>query len=76
MDLQSRGKLSVSCTSCPVGQSSMQAVLLFDGTGNKFSGEDSDSNILKILRMLDRNDSTQLHYYQVCGAMTACLPSG
>jgi uncharacterized protein (DUF2235 family) len=39
-------------------------VLCFDGTGNKFSGTDSDSNILKIYRMLDRNDSTQFHYYQ------------
>jgi uncharacterized protein (DUF2235 family) len=39
-------------------------VLCFDGTGNKFSGTDSDSNILKIYRMLDRNDSSQFHYYQ------------
>jgi uncharacterized protein (DUF2235 family) len=39
-------------------------VLCFDGTGNKFSGSDSDSNILKIYRMLDRNDVTQFHYYQ------------
>lgn len=39
-------------------------VLCFDGTGNKFSGTDSDSNILKIYRMLDRNDDAQFHYYQ------------
>jgi uncharacterized protein (DUF2235 family) len=39
-------------------------ILCFDGTGNKFSGTDSDSNILKIYRMLDRNDSSQFHYYQ------------
>lgn len=39
-------------------------VLCFDGTGNKFSGTDSDSNILKIYRMLDRDDSSQFHYYQ------------
>jgi uncharacterized protein (DUF2235 family) len=39
-------------------------VLCFDGTGNKFSGTDSDSNILKIYRMLDRTDHTQFHYYQ------------
>lgn len=26
-------------------------VLCFDGTGNKFSGTDADSNILKIYRM-------------------------
>lgn len=39
-------------------------VLCFDGTGNKFSGGPSDSNILKIYRMLDRNDGAQFHYYQ------------
>jgi uncharacterized protein (DUF2235 family) len=39
-------------------------ILCFDGTGNKFSGTDSDSNILKIYRMLDRNDDSQFHYYQ------------
>ena len=39
-------------------------VLCFDGTGNKFSGTDADSNILKIYRMLDRSDESQFHYYQ------------
>lgn len=39
-------------------------VLCFDGTGNKFSGTDSDSNILKIYRLLDRNREHQFHYYQ------------
>lgn len=41
-----------------------QFVLCFDGTGNKFSGTDADSNILKIYRMLDRSDNNQFHYYQ------------
>ncbi|KAF2683470.1 hypothetical protein K458DRAFT_305296 [Lentithecium fluviatile CBS 122367] len=39
-------------------------ILCFDGTGNKFSGTDADSNILKIYRMLDRNEGDQFHYYQ------------
>ena len=39
-------------------------VLCFDGTGNKFSGTESDSNILKIYRMLDRSQGNQFHYYQ------------
>jgi uncharacterized protein (DUF2235 family) len=39
-------------------------VLCFDGTGNKFSGTDSDSNILKIYRMLDRTQGNTFHYYQ------------
>ncbi|KAE8334061.1 hypothetical protein BDV39DRAFT_212059 [Aspergillus sergii] len=39
-------------------------VLCFDGTGNKFSGNESDSNVLKIFRMLDRSGGDQFHYYQ------------
>lgn len=39
-------------------------ILCFDGTGNKFSGTDADSNILKIYRLLDRNEDDQYHYYQ------------
>ncbi|KAJ9496369.1 hypothetical protein H2202_008032 [Exophiala xenobiotica] len=39
-------------------------VLCFDGTGNKFSGTDADSNILKLYRMLDRNDATMYTFYQ------------
>ncbi|KAI2464197.1 hypothetical protein F4781DRAFT_413754 [Annulohypoxylon bovei var. microspora] len=39
-------------------------VLCFDGTGNKFRGDDSDSNILKIFRCLDRESGNQFHYYQ------------
>ncbi|KAF2832288.1 hypothetical protein CC86DRAFT_340686 [Ophiobolus disseminans] len=39
-------------------------ILCFDGTGNKFSGTDADSNILKIYRMLDRDGDDQFHYYQ------------
>ncbi|KAI9152207.1 hypothetical protein HJFPF1_09434 [Paramyrothecium foliicola] len=39
-------------------------VLCFDGTGNKFNGDDSDSNILKIFRVLDREADDQFHYYQ------------
>ncbi|KLJ06108.1 hypothetical protein EMPG_10445 [Blastomyces silverae] len=39
-------------------------VLCFDGTGNKFTGDESDSNVLKIFRMLDRNQGQQFHYYQ------------
>ena len=37
-------------------------VLCFDGTGNKFQGDDSDSNILKIYRMLDRTADDQCKF--------------
>ncbi|OAR00918.1 hypothetical protein LLEC1_00615 [Akanthomyces lecanii] len=46
------------------GLSQRKLVLCFDGTGNKFHGDDSDSNILKIFRMLDRSSVNQYHYYQ------------
>ncbi|KAG6041172.1 hypothetical protein E4U41_005810 [Claviceps citrina] len=39
-------------------------ILCFDGTGNRFHGDESDSNILKIFRMLDRSAADQYHYYQ------------
>ncbi|RAH63521.1 hypothetical protein BO85DRAFT_360409 [Aspergillus piperis CBS 112811] len=39
-------------------------VLCFDGTGYKFRGDESDSNVLKIYRMLNRHDPRQFHYYQ------------
>ncbi|QPH09576.1 hypothetical protein C2857_000435 [Epichloe festucae Fl1] len=39
-------------------------ILCFDGTGNRFHGDESDSNILKIFRMLDRSADDQYHYYQ------------
>lgn len=34
-------------------------ILCFDGTGNKFRGDESDSNILKIFRMLDSSSDDQ-----------------
>lgn len=48
----------------PVDKKPRKLVLCFDGTGNKFRGDDSDSNILKIFRMLDRTADDQYHYYQ------------
>ncbi|KAI1106137.1 hypothetical protein F4804DRAFT_72453 [Jackrogersella minutella] len=39
-------------------------VLCFDGTGNTFTGSNADTNVVKILSNLDRNDPNQLHYYQ------------
>lgn len=39
-------------------------VLCFDGTGNKFQGDASDTNIVKIYQMMDRTNPNQYHYYQ------------
>ncbi|KAM0421253.1 hypothetical protein ACHAPT_010975 [Fusarium lateritium] len=39
-------------------------ILCFDGTGNTFSGTNADTNVVKILRKLDRNHPDQFHYYQ------------
>lgn len=49
-------------------------VLCFDGTGNRFKGNESDTNVVKIHEMLDRHDRHQFHYYQreysICGVLT------
>ena len=39
-------------------------VLCFDGTGNEFSGSNADTNVVKLLKKLDRNAPNQYHYYQ------------
>ncbi|KAI1765535.1 hypothetical protein GGR53DRAFT_465187 [Hypoxylon sp. FL1150] len=39
-------------------------VLCFDGTGNSFTGSNADTNVVKLLNKLDRNDPNQFHYYQ------------
>lgn len=35
----------------PPSSTPKQFVLCFDGTGNKFAGDESDSNVLKIFRV-------------------------
>lgn len=39
-------------------------ILCFDGTGNNFQGNTSDTNIVKLLEMFDRSTAHQMHYYQ------------
>ncbi|KAK2731618.1 hypothetical protein FQN57_003271 [Myotisia sp. PD_48] len=39
-------------------------VLCFDGTGNEFHGKESDTNVVKIYQMLEKNTPRQFHYYQ------------
>ncbi|KAK3360501.1 hypothetical protein B0T25DRAFT_578420 [Lasiosphaeria hispida] len=45
-------------------QEHKKLVLCFDGTGNTFSGSNADTNVVKLLTKLDRNDPHQFHYYQ------------
>ncbi|KAI1449741.1 hypothetical protein F5Y02DRAFT_427729 [Annulohypoxylon stygium] len=46
------------------GRTPKKLVLCFDGTGNSFTGSNADTNVVKILTALDRNDPHQFHYYQ------------
>jgi uncharacterized protein (DUF2235 family) len=39
-------------------------VLCFDGTDDKFSADESDTNIVKIYELLDRQSPDQYDYYQ------------
>ena len=49
-------------------------ILCFDGTGNAFSGSNADTNVVKLLNKLDRNDPNQFHYYQsIYDPSTSCL---
>ncbi|KAK5080774.1 hypothetical protein LTR05_008479 [Lithohypha guttulata] len=57
--------MSDRSTSPPIQAPRRKAfILCFDGTGNKFSGTESDSNILKLYRMLDRSSSDVYTFYQ------------
>ncbi|KAI0402198.1 hypothetical protein F4802DRAFT_576878 [Xylaria palmicola] len=58
------GPPSVMAQALGYNRAPRKLVLCFDGTGNKFRGDDSDSNILKIFRCLDREAGDQYHYYQ------------
>ncbi|KAL4904046.1 hypothetical protein BDW74DRAFT_32001 [Aspergillus multicolor] len=42
----------------------VKLVVCFDGTGNTFSGTNADTNVVKLLSMLDRTHPKQYHYYQ------------
>ncbi|SPN98665.1 uncharacterized protein DNG_01710 [Cephalotrichum gorgonifer] len=59
------GPLSRSST-CEVenGREPKKLILCFDGTGNTFTGSNADTNVVKLLSKLDRNDPNQYHYYQ------------
>ncbi|KAM5353672.1 hypothetical protein ACJ41O_000322 [Fusarium nematophilum] len=48
----------------PPPKAPKKLVLCFDGTGNTFTGSNADTNVVKILRKLDRNHPDQYHYYQ------------
>lgn len=47
-------------------------IICFDGTGNTFSGTNADTNVVKILRKLNRNHPKQFHYYQSTSAICYC----
>lgn len=39
-------------------------ILCFDGTGNSYTGDTSDTNIVKLYQKFDRDAGDQYHYYQ------------
>jgi len=61
---RSSAKKSSSKSDEPKKPKVSRLVLCFDGTGNKFSGDPSDTNIVKIYQLLDRGTKGQFHYYQ------------
>lgn len=57
-------------------QGSKKLVLCFDGTGNEFSGSNADTNVVKMLKKLDRNAPNQYHYYQSKSLLPSLARSG
>ena len=53
--------MSKASAAAPKGR---RLVLCFDGTNNQFSGNETDTIIVKIYEMLDRESPDQYHYYQ------------
>ncbi|KAM3502668.1 hypothetical protein MY11210_008992 [Beauveria gryllotalpidicola] len=53
-----------SSRSSKQAQEPQRLILCFDGTGNSFSGSNADTNVVKLLSMLDRTYPNQYHYYQ------------
>ncbi|KAJ1715166.1 hypothetical protein NYO67_2718 [Aspergillus flavus] len=49
---------------CNDTEPTRELVLCFDGTGNTFRADGSETNILKIFRMLDRTKDNRYCYYQ------------
>lgn len=39
-------------------------ICCFDGTGNEYRGDTSDTNVVKLYQKFDRNAPKQFHYYQ------------
>lgn len=39
-------------------------ILCFDGTGNQYSGDTSDTNVVKLFQKFNRKTPNQYHYYQ------------
>ena len=44
--------------------STARLVLCFDGTGQQYKGDTSDTNIVKLYQKFERGDPKQFHYYQ------------
>jgi uncharacterized protein (DUF2235 family) len=55
---------AVGNNSIPDPDEFKKIILCFDGTGNTFTGSNADTNVVKLLRKLDRNHPNQYHYYQ------------
>lgn len=50
-------------------------ILCFDGTGNQYSGDTSDTNIVKLYQKFDRESPYQYHYYQRKSIITCVFRS-
>ena len=45
-------------------KANVRLVLCFDGTGNKYANDTSNTNIVKLYHKFNRETPDQFHYYQ------------
>ncbi|USP78020.1 hypothetical protein yc1106_05294 [Curvularia clavata] len=55
---------NLNTPAAPITPGPRKLILCFDGTGNVFEGNTSDTNIVKLYDKFDRKDPMQYHYYQ------------
>ncbi|KAL9577011.1 MAG: hypothetical protein Q9212_006652 [Teloschistes hypoglaucus] len=58
------GQITQDTTKAKKSEGPSKLILCFDGTGNQFKADPSDTNIVKLYQKFDRRAPNQFHYYQ------------
>ncbi|KAI4251732.1 MAG: hypothetical protein LQ352_004682 [Teloschistes flavicans] len=58
------GNIAHDTTTAKKSEGPSKLILCFDGTGNQFKADPSDTNIVKLYQKFEREAPNQFHYYQ------------